>query len=105
MSEQSERLVIQGTEDAISAVKEAVSGLTGSRTQSKRLQAQAGDPNTWVLVAEVAKVALPVLIPSLVALFGQKRIKTIKIGDVQAENITAAELEALLRSHSGGNDG
>jgi hypothetical protein len=97
MDQDTELLVIQADKDEISELKEMIAPhVAGERLQTKHLQAQAGDPNTWMLVAEVLKVTLPALIPVIVARFGGRKIKKIKVGDVEAEDVTAAEFEKLL---------
>lgn len=99
MSQDREVFVILADEDAVSKIKDAVATHAGDRLRAKKVQAQVGDPNMWTLIAEVSKVALPALIPALVTLLGHRKLKKVKVGDVECEDVTLAEFARILEAN------
>ena len=66
----------------------------------QEVQAQVGDPDTWMFVAQVAPAVLATLSAPVLALIGQRKIKYIKVGDCEFRDITPAQLrevQAALR--------
>ncbi|WP_058041275.1 hypothetical protein [Streptomyces roseifaciens] len=77
---------------------EAVSG-------TRQIQAQVGDPDTWMYVAHVAQLA-DTLGPApgaalgavLETLIRQRKIKYIRIGDREFRDITPAQLDEVIEA-------
>jgi hypothetical protein len=61
----------------------------------QEVQAQVGDPDTWMFVAQVAPAALATLSAPVLALIGQRKIKYIKVGDREFRDITPAQLREV----------
>ena len=78
------------------SLEEAVRAHPDIEFDVQEVQAQVGDPDTWMFVAQVAPAALAWLSAPVLALIGQRKIKYIKVGDRELRDITPAQLRAVL---------
>jgi hypothetical protein len=100
MSEQSNDaenavLVVQGEEDAVQLVKEAIDSHKGSESEMTGRRNLDGSAAAWIVVATLSVQALPQVLTFLKDLLQMHKIKTIKVGDIEIENPTAQLVEEL----------
>ncbi|WP_067834573.1 hypothetical protein [Nocardia lijiangensis] len=65
---------------------------------TREVQAQVGDPDTWMFVAQMVPLALAALRETVGTLIAQRKIKYIKIGDLEFRDITPEQLQEVLRA-------
>lgn len=71
---------------------------------TRELQAQVGDPDTWMFVAQMADFAVGALSTAVLALIKQRKIKYIKVGDQEFRDITPGQLKAVQSALSSSRD-
>jgi hypothetical protein len=96
-----EQLVITTDSDGVNAVEAVARSEDGAEFAKRRIQAQAGDPDTWVMVGQTAHSAWPAVSAALLLLIRQRKIKRIKLGDEEYENITPEQFERILEARRG----
>jgi len=96
----SERLVITTDEMGANAIEDVARSEEGLQFTSRRVQAQVGDPSTWVMVGQISGLGWPALSAALLLLIRQRKIKRIKIGNDEFENITPEQFERIMSSRS-----
>jgi hypothetical protein len=89
--------------DAVGAASlaEAVRGHPGIEFDTREVLAQVGDPDTWMFVAQMAPAAVSSLSAALIALIRQRKIKYVKVGDLEFRDITAGQFSAVLAALDG----
>jgi hypothetical protein len=102
MNPNSELLVIQADEASATELERVAKQHDHIRFQSLKIQAQVGDPDTWMFVAELTKSALPYLSAAILLLIRQRKIRHIKIGNDEFHNITPEQFEHVMRIREGG---
>ncbi|MGE0684638.1 MAG: hypothetical protein AB7P69_27490 [Candidatus Binatia bacterium] len=101
MSQSVTFLVIQADQTSIAELKEAIEPLPDARVQTQQIQAQVGDPNTWILTAQLAAIAISSLSTMITALIQRNKIGYFKIGDAEFRNVTANDVERVIESLEG----
>ena len=97
MNPNSELLVIRTDESSATDLARVAEQHDHIRYQSLKVQAQVGDPDTWMVVIELTKATLPFLSPAIMLLIRQKKIGSIKIGEDEFHDITPEQYERVVR--------
>lgn len=71
----------------------------------QQVQAQVGDPDTWMFVAQVAPAVLATLSAPVLALINQRKIKYIEVDGREFRDITPAQLREVLAALGGSDRG
>jgi len=79
-------------------LRKAAENVPGSTFDTRQVQAQVGDPDTWMFVAQLAPVAMTAISAAVLALIRQRKIKYIKIGDLEFRDITAAQVAEVMKA-------
>lgn len=79
------------------ALAEASGRVSDAVFDTRQVQAQVGDPDTWMYVAHLVSALGPALGAVVEALLRQRKIKYIKVGDREFRDITAAQLTEVIK--------
>jgi hypothetical protein len=75
----------------------AAQRIPGAEFDTRQVQAQVGDPDTWMFVAQVAPTVVTALAATVLGLIKQRKIKYIKVGGVEFRDITAKQLSEVMK--------
>jgi hypothetical protein len=70
-----------------------------------QVQAQVGDPDTWMFIAQVAPTALATLSAPLLALINQRKIGYINVDGREFRDVTVAQLKEANAVLGGSDSG
>jgi hypothetical protein len=90
-------LTVQGSKDAAEAIKTEVDARPGSQSQLIERRNLDGDTALWLVIANLGIQALPHILDFLKDYLATRRVTSIKVGDIEIKNPTAADLELLRR--------
>ena len=96
----SAQLVIQGDQEAIAKIEEAINAPPDSDVLVSPVKQQFGDPNLWTLAGTIITAALTRLGPVLLELIKQKRIGYIKYGDIEIKDVTVDDFQTFMEKDS-----
>jgi hypothetical protein len=80
------------------SLSEAAGRLPGAAFDTRQVQAQVGDPDTWMFVAQVAPTVVTAFATTVLALIRQRKIKYIKVGGVEFRDITAKQVAEVMKA-------
>ncbi len=89
-------LVIETDELGAAELQSVAEGTPNVEFQARKVEAQVGDPDTWMVVAQVASDAVPFLGAALLLLIRQRKIPYLKLGDLEFRNISVEEFEQVM---------
>jgi hypothetical protein len=91
-------LVVAIETDAAGAASlaEAASTLPVTEFDTREVEAQVGDPDTWMFVAQMAPTVVTALSATVIGLVKQRKIKYLKIGDVEIRDATPDQVARVL---------
>jgi hypothetical protein len=75
---------------------EAASTQPSVEFDTREVEAQVGDPDTWMFVAQMAPTAITALSATVIGLVRQRKIKYLKIGDVEIRDATPEQVAQVL---------
>jgi hypothetical protein len=104
MSSDTSTIVISGDKDVVELIRQGVEAQPGARSQVSERKNLDGNTASWFLVATLAAQTLPHVLGLIKEHLASKRIKRIKLGDMEIENPTAEDVErfrAALAARSG----
>ena len=99
MPKATETIVVSGTKDVIDAIRAAMDAQPGSQTSVTSRRNLDGNTAAWIVVASLAVQALPTVLAFVKDSLASKKVKKIKVGDVEIENPTPEQVESLLKEH------
>ncbi|MFF7127198.1 hypothetical protein [Streptomyces sp. NPDC008240] len=91
-------MTIETGEAGAAALAEASGRVPEAVFDTRQIQAQVGDPDTWMYVAQLAGTLGVALGAVLETLIRQRKIKYIKIGDREFRDITPEQLNEVLKA-------
>jgi hypothetical protein len=103
MINKSETLILNGTKDAVEGINNKIKEQGGTNTQIAERKNLDGDTATWIVVATLGGQALPHILNFIKEYARDKKVKKIKIGDLEIENPTPEmiqEYEKMLKNRS-----
>jgi hypothetical protein len=80
------------------SLREAAGQLPGAEFDTRQVQAQVGDPDTWMFVAQLAPAVVTALSATILALIRQRKIKYIKVNDIEFRDITAQQVSEVMKA-------
>jgi hypothetical protein len=93
MDDERVKVEIQCDDRAVAELRELLAPDDRPRFVERR--SLSGDPATWVVLATLAASAIPQLLTLVLKWREQGQVRKIKVGDVEVENPTDADLEML----------
>jgi hypothetical protein len=87
--------MISGDKEVIEAVKLKFAQISGKPVRVSERSNLDGSASTWVLAATIAVQMLPVILTFIKDYAASKRVKKIKVGDIEIENPDDALIEAM----------
>jgi hypothetical protein len=78
------------------ALAETASTLPETAYDTREVQAQVGDPDTWMFVAQLAPTLVTALSATVLALVKQRKIKYIKVDDVEFRDVTTEQVAQVM---------
>jgi hypothetical protein len=96
-------IVINAAKEVTEAVRDEIDAQPASQSYITERRNLDGDTAMWLLIANLAVQALPPILTFLKDYLPGKRVTKIKIGDLEIENPTPADLEkfrTMINSHS-----
>lgn len=88
-------IVINTTKEAAEAIRNEIDTQSGSQSHMTERKNLGGDVATWIVIATLSVQALPHILEFLKDYIPGKRVKYAKVGDIEFENPTAADLERI----------
>ncbi len=79
-------------------LREAAGQLPGAAFDTRQVQAQVGDPDTWMFVAQLAPTVVTALSATILALIRQRKIGYIKVNDIEFRDITAEQVSEVMKA-------
>ena len=76
---------------------EAAGQLPGATYDARQVQAQVGDPDTWMFVAQLAPTVLATFSATVLTLLRQRKIKYIKVGGAEFRDVTPQQLTEVMK--------
>ncbi|HKT04632.1 MAG TPA: hypothetical protein VJT31_34380 [Rugosimonospora sp.] len=80
------------------SLREAAGQLPGAAFDARQIQAQVGDPDTWMFVAQLAPAVMTAFSATILALIRQRKIKYIKVNDIEFRDITAQQVSEIMKA-------
>lgn len=77
-----------------------IESATGAEVRTVKKHGLAGDVSSWLLIGNFVVASLATLIPLLTGYLKERRVKSIKLGDLVIENPTAEQVAAVLKNLS-----
>src|SRR5688572_20898516 len=96
-----ETIIVNGSKEAIEDINRQIEELVGSQTLISERRNLDGDTATWIVIATLASQSLPHILNFIKEYVSSKKVKKIKIGDLEVENPTKemiVEYEKLIKS-------
>jgi hypothetical protein len=86
--------------DAAGAARlsEAAGQLPDAEFDTRQVQAQVGDPDTWMFVVQLAPVVMTAFSATILTLIRQRKIKYIKVNNVEFRDITAQQVSEIMKA-------
>lgn len=69
---------------------------TGSELRTVKKHGLAGDVSTWLLIGNFAVTSLAAIVPLITSYLKERRVKSIKLGDLVIENPTPEQVEFVI---------
>lgn len=95
MSNADPTIMISADKEVIEAVKLKFAQMSGIPVRVSERSNLDGSASTWVLAATIAVQALPVILTFIKDYATSKRVKKIKVGDIEIENPDDAMIDAI----------
>ena len=76
----------------------AAKNMPDAAFDSRQVQAQVGDPDTWMFVAELGPTALTALSAVVLTLVRQRKVKYLKIGDIEFRDVTPDQVDQVMET-------
>jgi hypothetical protein len=80
------------------SLMEAAGELPGAVADTRQVQAQVGDPDTWMFLAQVAPTVVTAFSAIILTLLRQRKIKYIKINEMEFRDITAEQVSEVMKA-------
>ncbi len=96
-------IVINTTKESAEAIRDEIDAQPGSQSYITERRNLDGDTAMWILIANLSVQALPHILAFLKDYLPGKRVTKIKVGDLEIENPTPADLQlfrTMIDSHS-----
>lgn len=100
MTENVKTIVVNAGREAVEALRGEIDMQPGAQSRVTERKNLAGGEPEWLLIATVAGNVLPHVLGFLKDYLTTKRVKRIKVGDVEVENPTPEIIDQLLRNAS-----
>ena len=84
-------------QDAAETIARAASGSSASVGSARALDGTAGE---WIVLVTIAMNAIVAVLTAVRALIEARRVKSIKVGEVEIVNPTKDQVDALLADHA-----
>lgn len=97
MSQAESRIMVKGDEDVIDAIRLRLEQILGHPVAISERSNLDGSAPTWVLAATIAVQAVPIILNFIKDYASAKRVKKIKVGDIEIENPDDALIEAMKK--------
>lgn len=91
-------LTIETDSEGAASLSHAAGQVSDATFDTRQLQAQVGDPDTWMFVAQLVPVAITAISATILTLIRQRKIKYIKVNDVEFRDITAAQVSEIMKT-------
>ena len=95
MSNTTTTIVINTTKAAAEAIRNEIDAQSGSQSHMTERKNLDGDVATWILIATLSVQALPHILAFLKDYIPGKPVTKVKVGDIEIENPTTADLERI----------
>lgn len=105
MTETSVAIVLQLEGAADADLAREISQATGAETRALTTHGFDGDVMGWLLVGNFIVSSLATLAPILAKYLGDRRVKSIKVGDLVVENPQDEDVARILRAWGAGDHG
>jgi hypothetical protein len=99
MSEsQSETVVVSGSLDAIEAIRREIDSHAGAESVMSERKNYDGSVAEWIAIGNLTISALTFVLAVVKEVVASKKVKKIRVGDVEIENPSTADIELLRTS-------
>jgi hypothetical protein len=98
MTEQSVLIVVEFDGEIDPALSAQVSAETGSEVRAVKKHGLSGDVTNWLLIGNFIVTALATLAPIISSYVKDRRVKSIKVGDLTIENPKPDEIASILQA-------
>jgi len=95
MTKSTETIVINGTKEAVEAIRNEIDAQRGSRSEVTERKNLDGNTAAWIVIANLATQALPHILGFVKDYLATMQTKKIRVGDVEIENPTQGDIERL----------
>ena len=95
MTNKTETIVISGAKEAVEAIRNEIDAQLGSQSELTERKNLDGNTAAWIVIANLAAQALPIILGFVKDYIATKQVKKIKVGDVEIENPTPDDIERL----------
>ena len=102
MSQTESTFMVSGDKEVIEAIKQKVEQLSANPTRISERNNLDGSVSTWVMVSTVAIQALPLILTFIKEYANMKKVKRIKVGDIEIENPDDRLIEAMSKKLENG---
>lgn len=94
----SDIITIDAAKDVVEMIQKHIDDTGSGRAKVMSRRNLEGGPETWKIVADLVGVALPPVLAFIKDLLAakKKKIKKIRVGDVEIENPSDKDIERLL---------
>ncbi|HZG44913.1 MAG TPA: hypothetical protein VEZ41_01415 [Allosphingosinicella sp.] len=94
-------IIVEAEGDPDPELKVALAGATGSEVRVVQKHGLTGEVASWLLIGNFVVTTLATLTPIFLNHLKDRRVKSIKVGDLVVENPKPDDIAAILRTWSG----
>ena len=93
-----ETIVVTGERDAVESILREINAHSGSESAITERKNFDGDLQGWIAIGNLTVSALTFVLAVVKEAVASKKVKKIRVGDIEIENPSAMDIELLHRS-------
>jgi len=102
MNQPESKIMVSGDKEVINAIKLKFEQVSGNPVRIFERRNLDGSAPTWVLAATIAVQALPIMLNFIKDYATSKKVRRIKVGDMEIENPDDGLIEAMKKRLANG---